>query len=28
MAVYKEWNYSKWYDEVKNQMRKEIKEWN
>jgi len=27
MALYKEWNYSKWYDEVKNQMRKEIKEW-
>ena len=27
MAVYKQWNYSKWYDEIKNQMRKEIKEW-
>lgn len=27
MAEYKKWNYSKWYDEVKNQMRKEIKEW-
>lgn len=26
MAEYKKWNYSKWYDEVKNQMRKEIKE--
>ena len=27
MAVYKERNYSKWYDEIKDQMRKEIKEW-
>lgn len=27
MAVYKQWNYYKWYDEIKNQMRKEIKEW-
>ena len=27
MAVYKQWNYSKRYDEIKNQMRKEIKEW-
>jgi len=26
MAEYKQWNYSKWYDEIKNQMRKEIKE--
>lgn len=26
MAVYKQWNFYKWYDEVKNQMRKEIKE--
>ena len=26
MVVYKQWNYSKWYDEIKNQMRKEIKE--
>ena len=26
MAEYKKWDYSKWYDEIKNQMRKEIKE--
>lgn len=26
MAKYKQWDYSKWYDEIKNQMRKEIKE--
>lgn len=26
MAEYKQWDYSKWYDEVKNQMRKEIEE--
>lgn len=25
MAEYKKWDYSKWYDEIKNQMRKEIK---
>lgn len=24
MAVYKQWNYSKWYDEVKYNMKKEI----
>jgi hypothetical protein len=27
MAEYKQWNFYKWYDEIKNQMRKEIKEW-
>ena len=28
MAEYKKRNFSKWYDEIKNQMRKEIKEGN
>jgi hypothetical protein len=28
MKRYKEWDYYKWYDEIKSQMRKEIKEWN